>query len=200
MPVQEQIDRVAIAELVQRERIARDMWQWEELAACYNADSRVDISWFTGSGAEFAAASAKMAVGGLRTFHQMSPTVTQIRGNRALADTGCAVHLLSDVDGVDVVVISHARLRSRVERKTSEWLLSGLRVVYVQDMMIPLDPSQRPRLDPAKLTGYRASYRFMCFLLSQRGYAPKNSLPGTDRPDTVTTLLDAEVAWLHGQG
>ena len=52
------IARGEIIELVQRERRARDMQQWDELVSCYSPESEVEISWFKGSGAEFAAAPA----------------------------------------------------------------------------------------------------------------------------------------------
>ena len=147
----EQVDRVAIYELVQRERSARDLERWEEMAACYNADSEVDISWFRGSGAAFVAASKKIATTSMRSFHQMGSTVAAIKGNRALAETGCAIHLIGKVDGIEVDVTGQARMYSRVERKTDRWLLSGLRVLYINDGMVPLDPTRSPQLDAARL-------------------------------------------------
>ena len=43
-------DRVEIQELVQRERLARDLQQWDVMAAAYHPDAVVDISWFSGTG------------------------------------------------------------------------------------------------------------------------------------------------------
>ncbi len=190
-------DRVSIYEIVQRERVARDMQQWDELSACYSEDSEVDISWFKGTGREFALASGKMAAGGLFTFHQMGPTITEIRGRRALAGTGCAIHLLGLVDDVEVTVIGQGRLYSRVERISEQWLVSGLRVAYLSDLMVPVNPSRAPRVDASELAQFRSSYRCISFLLSQYGIAPRQDLPGMDRPATIASLLEAEQAWLH---
>lgn len=192
----EQLDRVAIQELVQRERVARDMHQWSELAASYHDDSLVDISWFKGTGADFAQASADMAARGLRSFHQMGPTTTRILGDRALADTGTVIHLVTALDGVEVDAMSHARLYMRAERRGAVWLLSGFRSAYVQDMIVPLNPSLRPTIDPSAVAQYRASYRYISYVLAQRGHAPNPDLPGTDRPDTIEALLTGERAWL----
>jgi len=192
-----QLDRVAIIEIVQRERVARDMQRWAELAHCYNPDSYVDISWFKGTGAAFAAASEKMAGGGLRTFHQMGPTIVKIKRNRALTETGCAIHLLVEVDRVEVDVIGHARLYARVERQPSDWLLSGFRVVYIQDLLVPLDPTHVPKIDSAVLATYRPSYRFVSFVLARSGHPPRSDLPGLDKPAIVEALSKAEETWLN---
>lgn len=192
----EQIDRIAIYELVQRERSARDLERWDEMAACYNSDSDVDISWFRGTGADFVAASKKMVTTSLRSFHQMGPTVVRIEANRALAETGCAIHLLGKVGNIDVDVVGQARMYSRVERKSDEWLLSGLRVMYISDCMLPLDPTRSPKLDPARLTRYRASYRFISYLLAENGITSRTDLPGTDQRESVETLWRGEEQWL----
>ena len=194
----EQINRVEIIEIVQRERIARDMLQWQELADSYNDDSSIDISWFKGTGKEFAAASEKMAARGTKTFHMMSPTSVRIKGNRAMASSGAAVHILGNVDGVDVDVISYARLYARAAKETSKWLLSGFRAVYIQDMMVPLDPSRAPQLDQSVVTKLRPSYRYLAYMLAKNGHPVGDHLAGMDRPETVKAMLDGEEAWLNG--
>ena len=196
--IDQSVARGEIIELVQRERLARDMQQWDELVSCYSPASEVEISWFKGSGAEFAAASARMMSGALQTFHQMSPTVTRIKGDRALADSGCAIHVMGKLDGIEVNVIAQARVWSRVERVVGNWLMASLRVVYVRDVMIPVDPTRVPTLDQAKLASYRPSYRFVSFMLASHGMKTRDDLPGTDEPETVSVLRNAEEAWLSG--
>ena len=193
----EQIDRVAIQELVQRERTARDMQQWDEFAASYSENSWVDISWFKGTGADFAIASAEMAKRGLSSFHHMSPTVTRIKGDRALADTAVAIHLIAELDGVEVDATSHARLYMRVERAYGRWLITGLRVVYIKDMISPVNPSLKPLIDQAGIAQYRRSYCYISYILAKNGHDPKFDLPGIDRPELVSALLNAEHQWLE---
>ena len=54
------LDRLAVAELVQRERAARDQGIWDEMAACYHPESRIETAWFKGTGAEFVARTSRM--------------------------------------------------------------------------------------------------------------------------------------------
>jgi SnoaL-like domain len=193
----EQIDRIAICELVQRERAARDMQRWDELAASYTEASEIDISWFHGTGNAFTEASRKMAGNGLRTFHQMGPTIVEIKGERALAETGCAIHAIGNFGSAGADVVSYSRLFERVQRVSGQWLIAGLQIVYIQDMVLPLNPSDVPRIDSADLAGYRTSYQFLSFMLTKAGHVPRTDLPGVDMPDTVTSLIRHNQDWLH---
>ncbi len=190
-------DRAEIENILCRERVVRDMEQWDDLAACYNADSIVDISWFNGTGAEFARASAGMT-DRLFSFHEIGATVTDICGNRALTDTGVAIHLIAEVHGIEVDCVGYIRSRARLERKTDKWLMSGLRAVYIHDLMIPLNPSCVPQLDTERLATFRRSYRYLAYMLVARGLPARDDLPGVDQPETVKALIDAEEKWLQG--
>lgn len=197
--LQEQLDKALITEVVQTERAARDQAQWDRMLACFHPDSRVEISWFQGAGPQFVAASEQAYAAGARSLHQMGPTLARARGDRGLAETGCAILLQGAVGGVKVIVTSHSRLHERLERRDGQWRLSGLRIVYQHDIMAPLDPSDRLALDADRLGAYRASYRFLSYLLAESGEAPSPVLAGADRPETVAALLKAEDAWL-GRG
>jgi hypothetical protein len=197
---QGQIDRVAIQQIILRERIARDTHRWEELAACFSVDSRVEMSWFTGTGAEFASASAKLSEGGgLSTFHEVGPAFIAVRGARALADSGMTLHLNTNVDGADVALIGYVRMFQRFERLKDSWLIAGLRSVYVHDLIVAQNPSIVPRIDPVALKKLRPSYRYLSYLLNQNGHSTRDDLPGTDMPETVSKLNNADKAWLYDQ-
>jgi len=85
----EQLDRAAVTDLVQRERAARDGWAWEEMAACYHPQSRIEVSWFQGSGAEFTEASRKNAARGRFSLHHLGASIGAVKDDRATADMGC---------------------------------------------------------------------------------------------------------------
>ena len=127
------------------------------MAECWHPQSLVDVSWFHGSGAEFTAASARNAAGKTLSFHQMGPSVVTVHGDRAIVDTGCAVHGMLTLNVVDVGVISHTRLLSRALRSGDNWLIAGLRVLYIRDLLVPRNPNQVPEIDKAALSGYRDS-------------------------------------------
>ena len=196
--LQEQLDKALAAEIVQTERAARDQAQWARMLSCYHPDSLVDISWFQGTGPQFVAASERVYAAGARSLHQMGPTLARVRGDRALAETGCAIMLHGAVGGVAVTVTSHSRLYERLERRGGRWRLSGLRIAYQHDAMTPLDPSNRLTLDKGRLAAYRASYRFLSYLLAESGEAPNPALAGADHPETVAALLDADDTWFQG--
>jgi hypothetical protein len=85
----------------------------------------------------------------------------------------------------------------RLERMKDGWLISGLRPVYIHDLIIPLNPSLVPQIDPAAVTSFRPAYRYLSYLLSQRGHPTRDDLPGMDKPETVNNLIDADEAWLR---
>jgi hypothetical protein len=192
------IDRMEIEDVVQTERLARDVMQWDRMSDCFWPDSVVELSWFRGTGQEFANASAKMHAGGTQTFHQMTPTVIRVDDKRALAETGGAVHLRATLAGAEADVISYTRFFTRVEKREGRWLISGLRAFYLKDMLIPSDPVNPPRLDVARMGQYRQSYRYLSYLMSERGHEIRATLPGMDLPETVHSLTEGEERWLEG--
>jgi hypothetical protein len=141
-----------IQNLVQR---ARDFQSWDEMADCYHPDAEVEISWFRGSADDFVEGSKRIAAAGTRSIHQMAPSVITVRGDRALSDTGCEIHVLANLDGIDMIVSSQARLLSRVERRDGQWRLSGFRTLYVWDTLTPVRPSRAPELDETELQRLR---------------------------------------------
>jgi hypothetical protein len=191
------IDRVAVADLVQTERAARDQGQWERMAGCFHPDSRVSLSWIETTGPAFVAASQAAFAAGVRHLHQMSPTLVSLNGGRALAETGCVVILPGAIGGVAVTVTCQARLFARVERRVDGvWRIAALRPHYFRDTIAADLPGQVPILDGGRLAGYRESYRFLSYLLEETGKTPRDDLAGADRPDLAAALEAEEAAWL----
>lgn len=188
--------RLDVAELILRERLARDNREWSRMAACYHPDSFVDVSWFQGSGADFIAATERNAASGPLNFHVMSPPVVSCRGDRAIAETPCSLRSFMRFDDIDVSHEGFVRLLWRAQRLDGRWLISGLRCIYVRDLLHACDPSRPPKLDYEALMAFRPSYRFLSYNLTRRGLSPRDDLPGEDRPETVTVLRAAEQSWL----
>lgn len=187
---------VEIYDLVQRERCARDFQMWAEMGECYHPDAEVEISWFQGTAADFVAASQRIAAAGTRSIHQMSPSVITIRGNRALTDTGCEIHILTTLEGIEMVVSSQARLLSRIERREGRWKLSGFRTLYIWDTLSPVGPGAGPALDEAELRNLRPSYRHLAYVMGRIGHPFPETLAGVDQPETEQALRAKEQAWL----
>jgi hypothetical protein len=192
-----ELDKLAVAEVVQTERAARDQGQWARMAACFHPDSVVSISWIETTGPAFVAASEQAFAAGVRHLHQMAPTLVTLNGDRALAETGCAILLGGRVGGVEVMVTSQARMHARIERRADGgWRIAGLRAVYFEDAMAARIPGEVPPLDRERLAGYRPSYRFLSYLLVESGKTPRPDLAGIDRPELVEAMLAGEADWL----
>ena len=207
MEISEQLDRLAIAEIILRERTARDSAYWEEMASYYHPESEIEVSWFKGSGADFVErsklqyeASKRRSDGADRlNFHEMGSAVVNVRNGRAIAETACTLHSFFPLNGIACKNTGFVRLMWRAQSLNRRWLIAGLRCAYLRDLITPCNPNQIPHIDQAELDRYRASYRFTSYHLSRLGLDPKDDLPGADRPETIVALRKAERAWLEPQ-
>ncbi len=195
-PENELLAKLEIADLVQRERAARDAGQWEEMAACWHPTSEVDVSWFRGDGAGFVAASRRNASMGRVSLHQLAPTVAQVAGTRATAETPCQLVSFIPVEGVDMCLTGAVRLLWRADQLNGRWLIAGLRVIYLRDYLTACDPSNVPAINREELAAYRQSYRFLSYILARSPNRPRDDLPGIDRPETVKAVRASEAQWL----
>ncbi|WP_214102620.1 nuclear transport factor 2 family protein [Acrocarpospora catenulata] len=195
----EWLDKLVIAELAQTERVARDTRRWDLMADCYHPDSRVFLSWFDGTAAEFIAASKAMGEEpGGHAIHSLGPTLVRVAGDRALADTPCAILFRRVFAGVECDMTSYCRHYSRVERVEGRWRLRSFVGVYEKNTLAPVVPGQVPAIDTAKLATFRASYAFQAYFRAQQGKPVNDDRPGLDRPDLVERFHDAEDRWLAG--
>jgi hypothetical protein len=195
--IAEFVDRVAIGDVIQRERAARDGRLWAEMAACYHPDALIDVSCFRGTGDAFVDASRKIADGPTLSFHGMSPAIVTINGDRALAETPCSLHGMTELDGVDVALIGYTRLLWRALRSGEGWLIAGLRAMYLSDMLLPRNPSRVPQIDDGLLRTFRPSYKYLSYIITKSGRTIQDDLPGIDRPASVTALRATEQHWLE---
>lgn len=196
---EEWLDKLAIAELAQTERAARDTRRWDLMAACYHPGARVFLSWFDGTAPEFIAASKAMGEeAGGHAIHSLGPTLVRVSGDRALADTPCAILFRRVFAGVECDMTSHCRHHSRVERVGGRWRLRSLVGVYEKNTLAPVVPGQAPAIDAARLATFRGSYAFQAYFRAQEGKPVHHDRPGLDRPDLVDRFRDAEDGWLAG--
>ena len=194
---QDAADSSAVADVILRERLARETHNATDEAACFHPDAIVEVSWFKGSATKFIEAGQNNPDTKTVHFDSMSPGVVWLKNDRAISDTACAVHTFSLLDGIEVSVTSYTRLLWRVQRTQGQWLIRGLRGIYIRDTLIPRDPTKVPKLDEEKLRGFRPSYRFLSYILTANGAPAHNDLAGVDQPEVVAALRAAERAWLE---
>jgi hypothetical protein len=185
-----------ISQLVLSERQARDRAWWDQMRAAYATDSTVRLSWFTGSGPDFVAASQQMVARGDVATHRLGPPVVRLNGDRALVELPAVIEVRTTLGDVEVDVASHTRLCYRTERQAGRWLIVALDPIYERDTLTPVYPGADFTVTPADVAGFRPAYRFLSYLLAQRGYPPDAGMYGDDRPDQVGPFYQHSFAWL----
>ena len=199
----QQLDRLAVAEIMVRERRARDTGLYSEMASYYHPDASIEVSWFKGTGKEFIAQTAQQAAQKKANdaetqesgFHGVGAIVADVKGDRAIAD--CTLHNFYLLEGVACKYTGYVRMPWRFVRVENSWKIAGVRCIYLRDLTVPFNPNIVPALDEAELKTYRLSYRYLSYHLARAGLKPQNDLPGEDRPDTVATLRKGERDWLE---
>ncbi|MFL4497294.1 nuclear transport factor 2 family protein [Streptomyces sp. VTCC 41912] len=190
-------DVTAVAQLILHERRARDRGWWDLMRECLAPDAAIRLSWFRGRGAAFIAASQEMAARGDAATHVLSPPIVDVAGDRAAVEIGAAIHLRSELHGVEVDLTSHARLLYRAERRAGRWLTTSLDPVYEYDSLAPSIPGTPVRLEADVLARARPSYRMLTCLLGAKDYTIADDLYGDDRPEPVRQLYRRLFDWLR---
>jgi len=189
-------DVSAITQLVLTERESRDLGRWDRLGACYLPDSHVEISWITGTGAQFVAGSIEMARRGVKARHRLGPVLVRLNAERALASLTCVIDIPGEIEAVEFCLSSHARLLYPAARRDGHWGLMGFYGIYVRDEIITRIPGERLPIRAQDLASFRPSYRMLSWLLTrQGGYVVNDALPGVDRPEAAEALEQKLLAW-----
>lgn len=193
------LDKLVIADLIQFERLYRDQQQWEKLRDLYHPDSLVRLGWFIGSGSEYVDASRRLDATkkGWHIMHVTHPTLVQVQGNRAIAETSTFIIRRTELAGVLVDVTIYCQLYSRVEKRDGTWRLLTLDVVYEKDTVVPVYASDHLELNRAELEQGPAAYRFSAYNLKKIGYSVRDEdLYSTDHPERVAQLYSEAENWL----
>ncbi|WP_113700021.1 nuclear transport factor 2 family protein [Nonomuraea lactucae] len=187
-----------VAQLVLRERQSRDRGWYDDMADCFADDAFVEMSWFSGTGADFVEATRAMAGRGDLAVHRLSPPAVRLHGNRALLELPLVIERRIDVDGVEADIASACRSQYRARRgPDGRWRIVRVTSIYEKDTLSATIPGARLDVDPEILATYRPSYRFLAWDLNRKGYDVGNDHLGDDRPDAVQRQYADEFAWLH---
>jgi len=193
-------DILDVAQVVLVERWARDMAQWDAMQAAFHPGAIVDISWFNGSAAEYVSRSRQSFERGVRSFHLHGPVLVNAHGDRATADVEAQILGSGNIKGIECLTQSYARIVERLERRDGKWGIVLFQSIYQMETITTANPAQRLEFDQEKLASYRSSYRFLSYLLAERGVKVRPDLPGIDRPESVEAVYRANESWLKGEG
>lgn len=193
--VQEAADVTAITQLILTERESRDLGHWETMRACFHPDSRVRISWFRGSGADFVKGSEDMARRKVLAKHRLTPPRVLISGERAVVTFPAIIDIPVQIKGVDLYLESHARFVYRVERRQDKWGIVSFEAIYMRDALSPAVPGQSVSIDAGEVNSFRPSYRLLSYFLRTQGYDVDADLPGEDQPERAQAFLREVYDW-----
>jgi hypothetical protein len=186
-----------VVQLIAHEREGRDRGWWDQMAACYHADSRVRSMWFTGSGREFAAASRGMAARGDASRHRLSVPSVHVRGQRALVTMPMAIEFRIHLHEVEADLVSFVRGLYRVERREGRDGICDLSTIYERDTLTAAVPSDIIPINRERLAQMPRSYRMLAYYFDIRGYEVDPNLPGDDRLESADAVVAEAFAWLE---
>lgn len=193
--VQDAADITAITQLIIRERESRDLSLWDRMLDCFHPDSRINISWFQGSGPDFVEASKGMVQRGMLAKHRLGPVLVTLNADRAVASLSGIIDIPTVIDDIELTLSAHCLLLYRAEKRDEVWRIAYFECIYRRDEFIPAILGQTVTIPLDKIRGFRPSYRNLCYSLSLIGYEVNSELPGEDRPETVQKVLEEIYQW-----
>jgi SnoaL-like domain len=193
-------DKYACAELIQAWGLYRDQGKWPELTALFTPDGEIAVSWFSGSYREFVDRCRQAFDAGQRSKHLLFPSVVQVAGDRAIAETNVVIMVRQKIGGVLTDMTSHARFLDRLERRDGGWGILERIAVYERDRLDPVEPSDAfdKLFKATDLSLYPEAYRYMAARLIAAGRALAPVVYRDGSPHTAQLYTRYE-AWLGGK-
>lgn len=137
-----------------------------------------------------------MSQGGTGALHTINPVEIHVRGDKALSESTGSIQIRTQHENTEYDLVSWTRFISRLSKTTDGWRLLTLDAVYDRDSLTPVIPAQAAAAKFGNL-GPRMSYRWVSWVLSERGFKIKQDLPGTDQPESVIKLMESAFNWLN---
>ncbi|MDG4668144.1 nuclear transport factor 2 family protein [Mycobacterium sp. 236(2023)] len=190
------LDIVTINQILVQERQARDRGWWSQMLTFFHDDSRVTISWFDGSGADFVASSRALAEQGAVGCHRLEPPAIHVHQDRAVAVMPVVVETYPTVEGVGTVLTGYARLVYQLERRSGTWGIVRMQAIYERDELHSTPAASAPLVPADELKAFRPSYAWLAWSLNRLGLRVPADLPGDDKPSLAEALYDNAFAWI----
>ncbi len=185
---EDMLEKFRVRELVEYERFCRDNALWDSMLACFAQDSRVEISWYQGSGQGFVEASKKMKA---KAPHKLNNTLVWLNGAHAAGVTMGSIHIRRRIGGTWVDLVSQVRFLYTARKEQGVWKIVTMNCIYEQDSLLPVCA-----VPPARQPFVRPSYRHLAQVLQEDGFSISEALPGDDQPPAVQALYAQAAAFL----
>lgn len=191
-------DKENIRELVEYERYCRDYHHYDAMKKLFVNDSRVNVSWMSGSGEEFVEASKKRE--GNRPYmggHKIFNTIVWLNGNKAIAESMAMIIVRGKMMNIDYDMPAYSRVLYRVEKIDNCWKIKQLDCIYEFDSIYASFPMHEADVfKPGDFDDYRSSYKGICWIEEKMGGTPNQELAGEDDPNGVEVLYQKANEWL----
>jgi len=193
-----QLDRLAIAELVDNWAMWRDIGRWDDFRTCWHAEGVMMATWFQGGFEEFIRVSQQGFARGSRTSHFQGGKSIDLKGKRAIAQTKMQIAQRGDIEGVVCDVVCGGRFYDFLEKRQGRWGIVLRQPIYERDRINPVDPAATVRLDAGLLARFPEGYRHLAYLQTKNGQNVKADMPGLIGP-ALDALYARGAAWLAGK-
>ena len=130
---EDMLEKFRVRELVEYERFCRDNALWDSMLACFAQDSRVEISWYQGSGQGFVEASKKMKA---KAPHKLNNTLVWLNGTHAASVTMGSIHIRRRMGGTWVDLVSQVRFLYTARKEQGVWKIVTMNCIYEQEDMV----------------------------------------------------------------
>jgi len=198
MSRQNETDKDAIQELVDRWSIFSDAGEWDRFAECWHEDGYMCATWFQAPAKEFIAARRKGWENGVSILHFHGGFSCDVKGDRAVSQTKMSISQRAKVHDKLVDVLCTGRFYDFFVRTEDGWRMVRRQPIYEKDRMDTVEPGVNLVLDKKILDEFPEGYRHLAYLQTQIGYkVAKKGLPALKGVE-VESLYKQGKAWLAG--
>ncbi len=143
-----------------------------------------------------------MASKGSSSLHSITPVEVDINGSKAFSVSVGNINARFIREETEYELISNCRFLSRLQIINGPggevWKMLTMEVIYIHDSIVPVVPYTGPiSFDVKDMDGsMRKSYRYLSWLLAERGHTVNNELPGVDDEQSVKDVMGRSQEWL----
>lgn len=195
-------DKEAIREVRRAWAFARDLGEWDRLAACFHADATITVSWYSGSAAGFVQGSKEMKSARRpeeRNKHWLGNMRVEVSGHRATLETDFNIVIRELLDGHLFDYLAWSRFYELFEKRDGVWRIFKSSCIYDKDRMDPVIPGSVPAsfYDAVSLASVENGFAFTRFRQTKKGRTVPPGIVLGGSPGE-TKLREEGARWLAG--
>jgi len=165
-------DRMEIATLMAG-WLSRDLAQWDKLAALFQDNAMIEITWFRGTVAKFVEGSRNMGASDLVSRHLIGAPQIQFQAARALVETPTVIVVQNSKIGLGAT--TQARFLDRVEQSGECWQIAQRHCSY--DISTLDFPRGLLEIDLTRLDRHPPEYAPLAYMLEGAGFPINGPFP-----------------------